>query len=268
MRRGFLFPAVPREFLAAYAIMAEQPWRLDAGSASLRLSRLSAVVHPLDPALGLDELRIDGRLVSAACRPLGVELIGANRPPETVAIEQYVRGGDLVATYADCPAPALRTQIYWRVGSHWAADAIAAVELVISVQTSLLDSSPRLATRSMIAVDEALCISAPDGARQCDTGRSRCYLYRLAETPFSYAEMAHPAQSLESAIETPAFAGMSADAGSKRLELRHQLFHARLEKGVILRARVLGVFLDRRDDQSAAERHYAAFLSAEPPLTT
>jgi hypothetical protein len=264
MRRGFLFPSVPRELLAAYAIMAEQPWRLDSGFASLRLPRLSAVVHLLDPAHGLDELRIDGRLISAACRPLGVELVGANRPAEPAAVEQYVRGGDLVATYSDCPEPALRTQIYWRVGSHPAEGAIAAVELVISVQTSLLDSSPRLATRSMIGGDEALCLLAPDGAWQCDTGRSSCHLYRLAETPFSYAEMVHPAQSLESAIELPSLAG----AASKRLELRHQLFLERLEKGVILRARVLGVFLDRQDDQSAAERHYAAFLSAELPLTT
>jgi hypothetical protein len=266
MRRGFLFPSAPRGLVTVYAIMAEQPWRLDSSSASLRLPRLAAVVHPLDPARGLDELRIDGRLISAVCRPLGVELVVANRPAEPATVEPYVRGGDLVATYVDCPAPALRTQIYWRVGSHPAEGAIAAVELVISVQTSLLDSSPRLATRSMIGGDEALCLSAPDGAPQCDTGRTSCHLYRLAETPFSYVEMVHPAQSLESAIELPGSAG--AGAASKRLELRHQLFLERLEKGVILRARVLGVFLDRREDQSAAERHYAAFLAAEPPLTT
>ncbi len=245
--------------------MAEQPWRLDVGSASLRLPRLSAVVRPLAPVVGLDELRIDGHLVSATCRPLGVELTGIDQSGKPAAIEQYVRGGDLVATYMDCPAPALRTQIYWRVNSHPSADAVAAVELVISVQTSLLNSSPRLATRSLLAVDEARCLTSTDAARRSDLGRSSCYLYRLAETPFSYAEMVEPAQSLESVIEGDV---PGADARFKRLALRHELFPERLEKGVILRARVLGVFLDRRDDQSAAERHYAAFLSAEPPLTT
>jgi hypothetical protein len=248
--------------------MAEQPWRLDARTASLRLARLSAVVHPLEPGLGLGELRIDGRPISAACCPLGVELVGAKQRLSPTFVEEYVRGGDLVAAYADCPAPALRSQIYWRASSHRTEGAVAAIELVISVQTSLLDSSPRLATRSLLCVDEALCLSSADGAKQIEGGKSSCYLYRLAEAPFSYAEMVHPAQSQESAIESPTAAGAKHDAAPKRLELRHQLFSERLEKGVILRARVLGVFLDRRGDLEAAARHYQAFLSAEPPLTT
>ena len=247
--------------------MAEQPWRLDARTASLRLARLSAVVHPLKPGLGLGELRIDGRPISAACCPLGVELFGA-APTAPTSIEEYVRGGDLVATYADCPAPALRSQIYWRASSHRTEGAIAAIELVISVQTSLLDSSPRLATRSLLCVDEAVCLSSADAAKRIEEGKSSCYLYRLAETPFSYAEMVHPAQFQESAIEVPAKPNAKHDAVPNRLELRHQLFSERLEKGVILRARVLGVFLDRQGDSEAAARHYQAFLAAEPPLTT
>ena len=222
MRRGFLFQPVQHAFLLADAIMAEQPWRLDARTASLRLARLSAVVHPLEPGLGLGELRIDGRSVSAACCPLGVDLLGA-APTAPTSIEEYVRGGDLVATYADCPAPALRSQIYWRASSHGTEGAVAAIELVISVQTSLLDSSPRLATRSLLCVDEALYLSSADGAKRIEEGKSSCYLYRLAETPFSYAEMVHPAQSQESAIEVPPTSHAKYDAAPKRLELRHQL---------------------------------------------
>jgi hypothetical protein len=247
--------------------MADQPWRLDARTASLRLARLSAVVHPLQPGLGLGELRIDGRPISAACCPLGVELVGARQPLPPTAVEEYVRGGDLVATYADCPAPELRTQIYWRTSSHPLESAIAAIELVISVQTSLLDSSPRLATRSTLSVDQAMCLSSADRV-EIDLGKSSCYLYRLAEERFSYAEMVHPAQSQESTIEAPATARAIGDVAPTRLELRHELFCERLEKGVILRARVLGVFLDRQDDLAAAAAHYAAFLAAEPPLTT
>lgn len=268
MRRGFLFQPVHHAFLRADAIMAEQPWRLDARTASLRLARLSAVVSPLDPALGLSELRIDGRSISSACCPLGVELVGAVQRPAPSAVEEYVRGGDLVATYTDCPAPALRSQIYWRASSHRTDGAIAAIELVISVQTSLLDSSPRLATRSMLHADEALCLSPVRGAKRIEDGKSSCYLYRLTETPFSYAEMIQPAQSQESAVAVPTSAGAQHNSTSNRIELRHQLFSDWLEKGVILRARVLGVFLDRRGDSEAAARHYQAFLAAEPPLTT
>jgi hypothetical protein len=268
MRRGFLFQSIQHAFLLADAIMAEQPWRLDARTASLRLARLSAVVRPLEPALGLCELRIDGRPISAACSPLGVELNDGAQRPSPAVVDEYVRGGDLVATYADCPARELRSQIYWRASSHRTEGAIAAIELVISVQTSLLDSSPRLATRSTLNADEAYCVSSADNASQIEGGMSSCYLYRLAATPFSYAEMVHPAQSRESTVEVPANAGASDDAASTRLELRQQLFPERLEKGVILRARILGLFLDRQGDSEAAARHYAAFLAAEPPLTT
>ncbi len=52
------------------------------------------------------------------------------------------------------------------------------------------------------------------------------------------------------------------------MQLAHQLFAERLEKGVILRARVLGVLVDRDGDLAAAARHYENFVSAAPPLTT
>jgi hypothetical protein len=268
MRRGFLFPHVHRAPLAAHAIMADQPWRLDARTASLRLARLSAVVHPLQPELGLDELHIDGRPISGACCPLGVDLFAEQRSFLSSTVEQYVRGGDLVATYADCPMAALRTQVYWRVASHPVEGAIAAIELVISVQTSLLDSSPRLATRSTFRADEAICLSQLDSVKEFGEGNSSCHLYRLVDSPFSYAEMVHPAQSQASALDAPASAGATGEVEPPRLELRHELFCERLEKGVILRARVLGIFLDRQHDLDAAAAHYAAFLAAEPPLTT
>ena len=140
-------------------IMADPTWRLDGGAASLQLARLSAVVYPLEPARGLTELQIDGLPLSAVCRPLSVEVGGATsnagQTDAGATVEQYVRGADCVATYADIPAPAMRSQIYWRACSEPTEGAIAAVELLVSVQTSLLDSSPRLATRSEVNVGGA-----------------------------------------------------------------------------------------------------------------
>jgi hypothetical protein len=52
-----------------------------------------------------------------------------------------------------------------------------------------------------------------------------------------------------------------------RFELRHDLFAQRLEKGVILRARVLGILLDRADDKAAVLAHWNSFLREPLPLT-
>jgi hypothetical protein len=50
--------------------------------------------------------------------------------------------------------------------------------------------------------------------------------------------------------------------------LRHRLFVSRLEKGVILRARVRGVLVIREDDCSLAAAAYHRFVKSPPPLTT
>ena len=152
----------------------------------------------------------------------------------------------------------MRTQVYWRAGSHAQQDAIAAIELLVSVQTSLLDSCPRLVARSELFVDEVLCIddTGRAGNRQSPRTSRAGYLFRPAGQDFSYAEMIHPADAHGTRLESQAV-----DRG-QRVELSHQLFAERLEKGVILRARVLGLWLDRAGDQDAAAKHFQAFLAA------
>jgi hypothetical protein len=50
--------------------------------------------------------------------------------------------------------------------------------------------------------------------------------------------------------------------------LRHRLFPEPLEKGVILRARVRGVFVPRDGDTQIAAECFDAFAATEPPLST
>jgi hypothetical protein len=88
-------------------------------------------------------------------------------------------------------------------------------------------------------------------------------LLRLPELGVSYAEMVHPADPGRSELHRVSKPSPEAAA----LELRHHLFTAALEKGVILRARVLGVFLERADDEAAAAGYYQAFAATAPPLT-
>jgi hypothetical protein len=253
--------------------MSELWHDVDQRAARVQLERFSAAVDPWNPAGGLCDAQVDGHALPDF-HPLGVELPAVARDDASPGVERYVRSGDLIATYADRPAPAMRSQIYWRAGAHQRHGAIAALELVASVQTSLLDSCPTLWVRSGLVASEAYRLSdaargsfasivpfsgdaAEDAADLPD-----CYLFRLPGRQYSYAEMVHPSDQRHSQWD-----GWLHGA-DYRLQLRHELFAPQLEKGVILRARVLGVFLDRRDDKAAAAAHWATFLREELPLTT
>lgn len=240
----------------------------------LQLERCTAVIDPFTPGGGLQEVVIDGRQI-AGFQPLAPQLEPIEPPGEAGAVEHYVRGGDLVATYANQPAADMRSQAYWRAASHERAGAIAAIELVLSVQTSLLDSSPRIFTYSRILAGEAsrltkreggsfVNIVPPAGAADPDDipEAPQCYLFRLPGRQYSYVEMVHPDDSRNSSWDG------WLHGTDYRLELRHELFSETLEKGVILRARVLGILLDRRDDKAAALHHWEAFLTEALPLTT
>jgi hypothetical protein len=251
-----------------------QVWQdVESHLARMQLERCAATVDWHNPRNGLCELRLDGQVL-ADFHPLGPEL-SAISPAEIATVEHYVRAGDLVATYSNRPAEQLRTQVYWRAGTHPRDGAIAAIELVVSVQTALLDSCPKLAITSHLHASEALRMTDsqsgsftsvvppsaeadPDGI----AGAPHCYLFRLPGRQYSYIEMIHPAD-----VQSSNWDGWLQGA-HYRLQLRHQLFADRLEKGVILRARVLGVIVDRRDDRAAALRHWQRFLTEELPLTT
>lgn len=241
-------------------------------SARLVLDRFSAQVDPTRPAAGLQQVTVDGTLLEAF-HPLAVELPEITGT-EAQHLERYVRGGDLVATYSDRPAPQMRSQIYWRSDAHRREGAIAAVELVASVQTALLDSYPRLTLRSKLLAGEAFQLVDPASGTfsslvppQNDVdpeavGAPLCYLFRFTGRQYSYAEMVFPA-----AAQSSTWDGWL-HRSEYRLELRHELFSERLEKGVILRARVLGLLLERRNDKAAAAHHWSTFLAEQLPLTT
>lgn len=251
-----------------------QVWQeVEGHLARIQLERCTATVDWHNPRGGLGALRLDGQVLEDF-HPLGPEL-AALEPAEASAAEHYIRAGDLVATYPNRPAAQLRTQVYWRTGTHPREGAIAAIELVVSVQTALLDSCPKIAIASHLHASEALrmtdsqsgaftSIVPPTAEADPDNiaGAPQCYLFRLPGRQYSYIEMIHPAD-----VQSSSWDGWLHGA-HYRLQLRHELFADRLEKGVILRARVLGVIVDRRDDKAAALRHWQRFLTEELPLTT
>ncbi len=166
--------------------------------------------------------------------------------------EAYVRGSDLVATYAKTPPYHVAPQAYWR--ATWIAEWEAVkLELVLSVQTDLLDSQPRCTIES--GGQAPTSAGAGDAAPQL-------YVLRNEQAGFSYAELVHPMDFVAASID--------ADLGTTGgiFSVRSTLFPERLEKGVIRRARVGGWFLPLENDLAAAAALAQAFVGEPLPLTT
>lgn len=202
--------------------------------------------------------------------------VGLMDPPDTAVPanckipvqDAYVRGRDLVAVYEQTPTRPYRTTLYWHALSPKSAPgALLAIELMVSVQTSLLDSQPTLEVRSALRTDEQLAADADghfvvlDSAGAAESNEAaRCVLARLQGSDISYLEMLHPTAFADSLIKPD---------GGKEMGLRHRLFcPAELEKGVILRARLRAIWLPRAGDSEAAAGYYRSFLASPTPLTT
>ncbi len=230
-------------------------WRLENKKALLRNPTWTLELDVESPETGLSDLAISGpgpEQVPVFQR-FGAKLLQIQSPNQDsigrpVCESVYVRGADLVATYRMSKAYEICWQIYWR---ELAAeeDTIGGIELIVSVQTDLLDSDPRLYVGSRIA-NSAFVSLEPAGA----------LLARPPQVSFSYLELIHPADF--SAVEVT-----SDGADPPTCASRFHLFDDHLEKGVIRRARLRGLVLPRADDTAMATACYQSFLQSALPLT-
>lgn len=239
------------------------PWQFDDRVAHLAWGNDRAQVDLRSPSRGV-QLALAGSR-EAALEMLGVELGEAN--PELSDV--FVRGGDLVATYAQTAERPARVQIYWR---HMASDAERlTLDLIVSVQTSLLDSWPSLQTRSWLAARAVLPVSAsPDGDRFAPGKRvefertadqaTGCLGFELNTAPLGYIEMIHPSDFWRGSLAP-------ANDDQSRTVCSWELFPQQLEKGVILRARLRGVVLRKAPTSATLDELYSAFLAEKLPLT-
>jgi hypothetical protein len=250
----------------------QSPWRLQRRQATLHLGPLQARVDLDHPAAGIGELTLSGRPIS------GARILGLVLPPgaenHNRFVEAYLRGNDLIATYAEPAQPALRWQIYWRAVSERFPNALAAVEAIVSVQTGLLDSQPELTLRSDLPTDRATSWRATADDRfestaiQAPLARDvvaaedgwACFSCDLREAGGAYVEMVHPDDFNASTLT---LAGESTGT-----TLDHALFDQRLEKGVILRSRILSLFLAEQPTASAIAGFRQTFVDEALPLTT
>jgi hypothetical protein len=185
--------------------------------------------------------------------------------------EAYLRGSDLVASYTARDDWPFSPQIYWCADTVEPMPGLAgSLSLIVSVQTHLLDTWPRIVVTSRLACEEMLAVS-PGGSRHVrplsparhetlrPTGEACCIIWRLSELPFSYAEIVP-------AGDCRALRLWRDDAGECRAEW--ELLADFLEKGVIRRARLHSAFLARENDIESALAYCEAVQQRPLPLTT
>ena len=192
----------------------------------------------------------------------------ANAPWKLWLVESYLRGSDCVASYAPTPPDQVQPQIYWR-GISAAQGSLGGMEMLLSMQTSLLDSDPTIALKSELPAGEQWSWNSQnwDSLSEKSVGLSRSdaqnsatglLLLRPTQSDTSYAQAVFPSDFLQAeAISTP-----------QTVTWSYPMFGERLEKGVIRRGRIAGWLLPRDNDQKLALTAWQAFCASPPPLTT
>lgn len=262
--------------------MPASTWRLDGSVATLSVAGHEISVDARQPSRGLS-----WRTPASSSRILNVlgVVFGDQEPLDEAGVETFTRGCDLVATYSERPPRHLRAQIYWRSLTPNQFTPAAALpihggfDLILSVNTSVLDEDPQSSVRSIVSPAVEVLDLRADASRQLfaeplrkvglpvstQTGRTAsspvgCFIVRTAGSSLSYVEMVHPTDYQQSDV-------LTGDGAPPRVQLAHTLFSQRLEKGVILRARVRCALVERKHDEAAAIAGYRHFSAAEPPLT-
>jgi hypothetical protein len=245
-------------------------WRIEGDAAWLEAGSLRARLALALPTPGLSCPHVAGRECPSASL-LGISGPWPSEAPPQPPREAYARGDDLIVRFEQPSRAALHVEATWRpLGGEPGSGIIAGVELVLSVHTDLLESRPAARVASVMAAAEVVRLDVEDspGAGGVSgevsgepAGRpaAALFLWRSPDCPFSYAEMAYPSEFHEAETDAP-------PDRPGALRVVHRLFPEQLEKGVILRARLRGFFVERAGDESVARRCYAALAAMDPPL--
>lgn len=247
-------------------------WKLSNGLALWSDSRCAAELNLQAPLVGLQWTRCPSAADEAACRALRA----LAWQPQLPLVDHYVRGTDLVASYADS-ARTMVAECYWRVLSD--DSPVVGLEWIISVQTSLLDCHPRVETRTTLPRGELLVSSEPQVAgfrsvtpqfhRAAGTAagaaadaavgaHSLARLVRPQSADYSFVELFFPGDQASWELQQTAGADQSWQV--------HWQVDA-LEKGVIRRCRARACWIPRQDDEHWASRCWRSLLDSPLPLT-
>lgn len=229
---------------ASHAGPADSVWTLAGGRAE---DRAGGVVLDLSaPGLGL--------VTPAGDRWLGFE-VGVGRPP----LDAWVRGDDVTAIWEPGDDRGLRATGLWRC--HGADAGVVAWELVASATTRLLHADATLAVTSDVEAVEIL-----SAAWQADT-----------PSPFTPGAPAHrglvllrrgDGRSLLLMLHPSDHQAVTVAVDQGRARVGCWLFPTGVEKGVLLRSRVVAAIGPTADDVAWGARLAARFAASPPVLST
>jgi len=248
------------------------------------IARLAgAMIAELDlerPDLGLHALRVDEATINGRLLVITPNEELPAWPAKLPAwpaqlIDAYIRGNDLVATYAGVESWPYAPQIYWCAesipadGLALSSRSLTALSIVVSIQTNLLDTHPRIVVHSALPADDVLLISVVgddmlvdshvEGIQTLDPRSTACGLvWRLPGDKLSYAEI----------MPLNDFRQLSVVRTGGTIGSRWELFTEFLEKGVIRRARVQSLFVPRENDVQLVAECCQAIDKRPLPLTT
>ena len=229
---------------------ARAAWKLQGNRADLL-----AGTAPVDGAR-LDLARPGAGLATGR----GDHLLGLDTRADRTPIDSWVRGDDVTATWDSGDERALRATALWRVRP--AGDQIAAWELIASATTAKLHADSTLAVVSDMAADAILSSMWHDGRPgpfvpgAAATGHGLVLVRRGDGT--SGLVMLHPLEHQSVAVEH----------GGGRARIACRLFASGVEKGVLLRSRVLAAVGPAEGDLAWAGRLAAEFAASPPELAT
>ena len=227
-------------------------------TSGLRITDPRPAVHACidleQPQLGI---RIAGPTAVAGDTLLGLDLRSGGQ-----LTDHWLRGGDVTAVYESDDARRLRTTVMWRL--HPAGETIRAWELVVSAQTALAQSDSVLAVVSEADATNCLWGTCRDGAvvwQPDATAAATCVLFQRGGP-------AHPAASSVLVATHPGEARrIAVERHGQRAVVECWIFSSAIEKGVLLRSRVLAAIGPTTGDLEWASGLATAFSASEPMLT-
>ncbi|MFM7292242.1 MAG: hypothetical protein ACKO6B_13580 [Planctomycetia bacterium] len=225
-------------------------------------SRVTDSGSAIPAGIDLDRPR-HGITLAGSAGTAAAALLGLDLRSDSRLADHWVREDDVTAIYETVDARRLRTTAMWRLAP--SDGATRAWELVVSAQTSLLQSDSFVAVVSEIDGAVTLWGTFRDGDVHWHTTPSpeaTCVLVQRDGQTDAAAEsvlvVAHPGDARRVTVRK--------DGGRTVLEC--WLFSTALEKGVLLRSRVLAAVGPTDNAGHWATRLATSFAASPPMLTT
>ncbi|MHB8968868.1 MAG: hypothetical protein ACYC3X_02365 [Pirellulaceae bacterium] len=248
-------------------------WQIDRATAEWKSNRLRATIDLARPTYGLQQIAIGGTL-HASTQVLQVSVPNRGHHAQQCVEDAYVRGADVIVTYAATAHSPLQPQVCWRVLDEPSATPAIVLEAIVSIQTCLLDSDPRIQLASTLAGEHWLQSALPQASgRFCaltlqdQSPRSIsvdtpgiAILARMPESAWCYGHFVHAADLLD--------ANVTWDRSAQLSTLSTLFCGQRLEKGVLRRVRARAVLVPREQDEMLVEQLWVESARAAPPLAT